>query len=177
MESMATPCHTSMPLFLSKYHLVICFPFLLGMFVQAKTRQNEASSRRRRGGVEARPVLQRVSTDTLMFHPGPPSPAFLHPVGGPPPKRPYGRFGGGMPTGRAVCGRLLPPWIPLAIQAWSRRRRGGVEAASGRIWQLPATVMTFAMGAWQGVAMDSLKFHPGPPCPTLLRPAGGPLLK
>jgi hypothetical protein len=24
------------------------------------------------------------------------------------------------------------------------------------------------------VAMDSLKFHPGPPCPTLLRPAGGP---
>jgi hypothetical protein len=34
-----------------------------------------------------------------------------------------------------------------------------------------------AMGAWQGVAMDSLKFHPGPPCPTLLCPAGGPSLK
>jgi hypothetical protein len=33
------------------------------------------------------------------------------------------------------------------------------------------------MGVWQGVAMDSPKFHPGPPCPTLLRPAGGPLLK
>jgi hypothetical protein len=33
------------------------------------------------------------------------------------------------------------------------------------------------MGVWQGVAMDSLKFHPGPPCPTLLRPAGGPPLK
>jgi hypothetical protein len=27
------------------------------------------------------------------------------------------------------------------------------------------------MGVWQGVAMDSLKLHPGPPCPTLLRPA------
>jgi hypothetical protein len=27
------------------------------------------------------------------------------------------------------------------------------------------------MGVWQGVAMDSLKFHPGPPYPTLLRPA------
>jgi hypothetical protein len=27
------------------------------------------------------------------------------------------------------------------------------------------------------VAMDSLKFHPGPPCPTILRPAGKPPLK
>jgi len=30
------------------------------------------------------------------------------------------------------------------------------------------------MGIGQGVAMDSLKFHPGLPCPTLLPPAGGP---
>jgi hypothetical protein len=29
------------------------------------------------------------------------------------------------------------------------------------------------MGEWQGAAMDSLKHHSGPPCPTLLRPAGG----
>jgi hypothetical protein len=34
-----------------------------------------------------------------------------------------------------------------------------------------------SVGMWQGVAMDSLKRHPGPPCPTLLRPAGGPPLK
>jgi hypothetical protein len=27
------------------------------------------------------------------------------------------------------------------------------------------------------VATDSLKFHPGPPCPTLLHPVGGPALK
>jgi hypothetical protein len=27
---------------------------------------------------------------------------------------------------------------------------------------------------WKGVALDSQKFHPGPPCPTLLRPAVGP---
>jgi hypothetical protein len=33
------------------------------------------------------------------------------------------------------------------------------------------------MGVWQGVAMDSLKFHPGLPCLTLLCPAGGPPLK
>jgi hypothetical protein len=33
------------------------------------------------------------------------------------------------------------------------------------------------IGVWQGVAMDFLKFHPGPPYPTLLRSAGGPPLK
>jgi hypothetical protein len=33
------------------------------------------------------------------------------------------------------------------------------------------------MGVWQGVAMDSLKFQPGLPCPTLLCSAGGPPLK
>jgi hypothetical protein len=30
---------------------------------------------------------------------------------------------------------------------------------------------------WQGVAMDSLKFQPDPPCLALQRPAGGPPLK
>jgi hypothetical protein len=30
------------------------------------------------------------------------------------------------------------------------------------------------MRVWQGVGMDSLKFHRCPLCPTLLRPAGGP---
>jgi hypothetical protein len=33
------------------------------------------------------------------------------------------------------------------------------------------------LGIWQGVAMNSLKFFPGPPCLTILRPAGGPTLK
>jgi len=28
-----------------------------------------------------------------------------------------------------------------------------------------------SMGVWEGVAMDSLKFHPGPACPTLLHAA------
>jgi hypothetical protein len=32
------------------------------------------------------------------------------------------------------------------------------------------------MGIWQGVAMDFLKFQPGPPCPTLLRLVAGPPL-
>jgi hypothetical protein len=34
-----------------------------------------------------------------------------------------------------------------------------------------------SMGVWQGVAMDSLKFHSGLPCHILVRPAGGPPLK
>jgi hypothetical protein len=35
----------------------------------------------------------------------------------------------------------------------------------------------FDMGVWQGLAMDYLKFHLGPPFPILLRPAGGSPLK
>jgi hypothetical protein len=30
------------------------------------------------------------------------------------------------------------------------------------------------MGVWRGVAMDSIKFHPGLPCSTVLHPAGRP---
>jgi hypothetical protein len=33
------------------------------------------------------------------------------------------------------------------------------------------------MGAWKGVAMDSLKFHTSLPCPTFLSHVGGPPLK
>jgi hypothetical protein len=33
------------------------------------------------------------------------------------------------------------------------------------------------VGVWQGVAMNSLKFYSGLPCPALLRPAGGPPLE
>jgi hypothetical protein len=35
----------------------------------------------------------------------------------------------------------------------------------------------YTMVVWQGWAMDSLKFHPRPPCPTFLRSADGPPLK
>jgi hypothetical protein len=34
-----------------------------------------------------------------------------------------------------------------------------------------------SIGVSQGVAMNSLKFHPGPPCPTLLCPVSRPPLK
>jgi hypothetical protein len=38
-------------------------------------------------------------------------------------------------------------------------------------------VLLRVMGVWQGVGMDSLKFHSDLPCPTLLRPAGRQPLK
>jgi hypothetical protein len=38
-------------------------------------------------------------------------------------------------------------------------------------------VMVRGMGVCRGVAINSLKFHPGLPCPTLLRPAGWLSLK
>jgi hypothetical protein len=43
--------------------------------------------------------------------------------------------------------------------------------------QLSAFVSVPAKGVWQGLAMDSLKFHPGPLYLTFLSPAGGPPLK
>jgi hypothetical protein len=66
-----------------------------------------------------RPEWQGVSMDSLKFHLCPPCPILLCPMGGPPPKRPYGCFGVGPPAGRPACGHLLPPWIPHALWAWS----------------------------------------------------------
>jgi hypothetical protein len=68
--------------------------------------------------IPPRSVRQGVSTDSRNFHWGPPIPTLLCPVGGPPPKRLYGRFWDGPLAGRASCGRLLPPWIPPAVRAW-----------------------------------------------------------
>jgi len=43
--------------------------------------------------------------------------SLLRPVSRPPPKLPYGCFWGCPSTGWVACGRLLPPWIPHALQA------------------------------------------------------------
>jgi uncharacterized membrane protein YsdA (DUF1294 family) len=43
-------------------------------------------------------------------------------------------------------------------------------------WRTPLVFLLFcvfiliSMGVWQGMAMDSRKLLPGPPCPTLLSP-------
>jgi hypothetical protein len=39
---------------------------------------------------------------------------------------------------------------------------------------LPIQIQLATRPVWHGVTMDSLKFHPGLPGPTLLSPAGGP---
>jgi hypothetical protein len=46
-----------------------------------------------------------------------------------------------------------------------------------RRWTRRSGVSNALVGVWQGVAIDLPKFHLGPPYPTLLCPARGPLLK
>jgi hypothetical protein len=50
---------------------------------------------------------------SLKFHPGPPFPTLLRPAGGPPPKRPYSYFSGGLPR---RAGGLPPSSILLNTQ-------------------------------------------------------------
>jgi len=64
-------------------------------------------------------VWQGVAMDSLTFHPGPPCPTFLRPTGGPPLKRPHGRFRGGSSAGQAGCDRLLPPRTRHALRLCS----------------------------------------------------------
>jgi hypothetical protein len=90
------------------------------------------------------------------------------------------------------------PWPTLAIRPWdlSPRRRTDLIVCDflmyvvtrDRIWSWERRFFDFrlnslededrrTMGVRQGVARDSLMFHPGPPCLTLLRPKGWPPLK
>jgi hypothetical protein len=52
--------------------------------------------------------------------------------------------------------------VSLAVQIETRWSFSGVAPSS------------CCRSVWQAVSTDSLKFHLGPPCPTLIRPAGGP---
>jgi hypothetical protein len=53
-------------------------------------------------------VWHGVAMDSLKFHLGLSCSTLLRPAGEPPLERPYGRFWGGLPTGWASCGHLLP---------------------------------------------------------------------
>jgi hypothetical protein len=55
---------------------------------------------------------------------------------------------------------------------WKKKKMKGVEEQQGEEQKVEES-----KGVWQGVAMDSLKYHSGSPCLTLPRPAGGPPLK
>jgi hypothetical protein len=98
-------------------------------------------------------------------------PTLLCSAGGPPLKQPYGRFRVGPPAGLVACGRLLPFWTPHAVSLfWLNKyeiRQNGFyflqfERIRGILLNFDAII-----SVWQGVAMDDLKFHPGPPSPTL----------
>jgi hypothetical protein len=66
-------------------------------------------------------------------------------------------------------------WCPTYLsRAYQLRGQIPPEAEIGRNFGITALIT--GMGIWQGVTTDSLKFHPGPPCPTLLSPVGGPPL-
>jgi hypothetical protein len=66
--------------------------------------------------MRTRGVWQGVAMDSLKFHPSPPCPTLLSPAGGPPLKRPYGRFRAGPTAGQAACSSLLPFWTPHAVR-------------------------------------------------------------
>jgi hypothetical protein len=55
-------------------------------------------------------VWQQVAMHSLKYHQGPTCPTLLCPVGGPPLKRPYGRYRGGPPAGHAAV--FYPLYTP-----------------------------------------------------------------
>jgi hypothetical protein len=61
-------------------------------------------------------VWQGMAKDSLNYRYVPPCRTLLRPAGGPPMKRSCGYFRGGMPTGQAACGRILPCWTPHAVR-------------------------------------------------------------
>jgi hypothetical protein len=107
MESMATPCHTSMPLFLSKYHLVICFSFSFGNVCAS---QNEA----KRGFIEAASGRRRGQARTATGIHG-------HPNVSPRPTQP------GLST---PCGWATPKTALRSFRRWHAHRAGGLRPSS-----------------------------------------------
>jgi hypothetical protein len=71
-----------------------------------------------------------------------------------------------------------PPPNQQIDQLW----RGGGWLPAGRfdLFSIASNIVPLIVEfrpVREGVTTDSLKFHPGPPCPTLIRPAGGPPTK
>jgi hypothetical protein len=79
-------------------------------------------------------------------------------------------FQGWLPAEQpGFCGHLLTPWTLRAVSLWFLLAflRSLTLQINGN------ATLPHDMGVWRGVAMDSLKFYPGPPYPTLRHPAGG----
>jgi hypothetical protein len=104
------------------------------------------------------------------------------------PAMPYPSTSRGRATPGAGQGGLWPSSTPLDIQRHTPmfhhssscelrfqfpdlKNEFFSSCPSFRCW-LTSTQKARIIGVWQGVAMNSLKFYPSPPCPTLLHPAG-----
>jgi hypothetical protein len=62
------------------------------------------------------------------------------------------------------CGRPPFKWL---VERPVRRRGGRLPQCIYKHYNYYKLAMLVCIGVWQGVAMDSLKFHPSLPCPTL----------
>jgi hypothetical protein len=71
---------------ITKYHQMASIEFITQRLPKHGSHRQQKS----------RPVREGVSTDSLKFQPAPSCPTLLRPAGGPPPKGPYGRLGGGL---------------------------------------------------------------------------------
>jgi hypothetical protein len=109
----------------------------------------------RRETFQTGPYGKEYPTDSLKFHAGPPCPTLIRAAGGPPYKWPYGCLGGG----------LRPSSSPLDTPS-----RTGLlsNVCNVKSVSIPIQILTIR-SVREGVSMDSLKFHPAPPCLTLLR--------
>jgi hypothetical protein len=75
---------------------------------------------------------------------------------------------------------LRPAGLQIATRRASENQgKSEISKLPSKFYQRMKTsqVTLENMGVWQGVAMDSLKYHSDPPCHTLPRPAGGSPLK
>jgi hypothetical protein len=90
---------------------------------------------------------------------------------------PFAKSFGQLPLNRSSCLQDSHIWGTARLQDFFQ-----VLSSSCRLGHTVATVKRLLLidasrGVWEGVAVDSLKFRSGPPCLTVLGPAGGPPLK
>jgi hypothetical protein len=82
---------------------------------------------------------------------------------------------------RSACSRLKMKGCNKVKRLWGHVNDVGARSmvnSSNTNLSRELRIFVFStMGVWQGLAMDSLKFHPGPLYPTLLCPVGRPPLK
>jgi hypothetical protein len=75
------------------------------------------------------------------------------------------------PRGDATSAITKPTWRETSASTWRRR------STRTTWWSFSKTSNSFKLvlprSVWQGVAVDFLKLHLGPTCPTLLCPADG----